>query len=245
MLKTVERKKILGVPIDLVTIEDALEIIKKSVDNKKNLHIITLNAEMIILSKENKEFYKILNEAEMLIPDGSGVVLAMKKEGINIKKLPGVELSEKCLESSGKNIFLFGATEDVISTSYNKLKEKYPNSKIVGYRNGFFKDSDNEEIIKQINESKAEIVFVGLGVPKQEKWIRENMNKINASVFVGVGGSFDIFSGKIKRAPKIMIKLHLEWLYRLYLEPWRWKRMLSLPRFMLMLYFSGDKNDKA
>ena len=106
MLKTVERKKILGVPIDLVTIENALEIIKKSVDNKNNLHIITLNAEMIILSKENKEFYKILNEAEMLIPDGSGVVLAMKKEGINIKKLPGVELSEKCLESSGKNIFL-------------------------------------------------------------------------------------------------------------------------------------------
>ncbi|GIW21992.1 MAG: hypothetical protein KatS3mg068_0999 [Candidatus Sericytochromatia bacterium] len=99
----------------------------------------------------------------------------------------------------------------------------------------FFSKDDEENIIKEINSLNVDIIFVGLGVPKQEKWIKENINKLNAKVFVGVGGSFDVFSGKIKRAPKIMINLHLEWLYRLYKEPWRWKRMLALPKFVFKI----------
>ncbi|MFN8670547.1 MAG: WecB/TagA/CpsF family glycosyltransferase [Candidatus Sericytochromatia bacterium] len=235
-----ERKKLLGVPIDAITIEDSLTLIKNTISEHKKLHVITLNAEMIILAKQNKEFDDIVNQAELLIPDGSGVVLGLKKIGVNVKKLPGVELAEKCV-SEGLNIFMLGATQETISKAYENLKQKYPNSNIVGFRNGFFKDSDNDEVINEINNSNANIVFVGLGVPKQEKWIRKNMNKLNASVFIGVGGSFDIFSGNIKRAPSIMRKLHLEWLYRLYLEPWRWKRMLALPKFFIMLYLGDSK----
>jgi N-acetylglucosaminyldiphosphoundecaprenol N-acetyl-beta-D-mannosaminyltransferase len=194
-----------------------------------------------MLSKENSEFDQILRKAELVIPDGSGVVLGMKKQGISVKKLPGVELTEKCIESSGANIFFLGASEDVISTAYSKMKDKYPNSKIVGYHNGYFKDSESDKIIEEINKTNAEVVFVGLGVPRQEKWIREHMNSLSASVFIGVGGSFDIFSEKLKRAPSIMRKLHLEWLYRLYLQPSRWRRMLVLPRFLILLYFGGSK----
>lgn len=241
MSRIAERKEILDVPIDILDIQGALQIIKESVASKKKLHVITLNAEMIMLSKENSEFCEILKKAELVIPDGSGVVLGMKKQGVTVKKLPGVELTEKCIESSGANIFFLGASEDVISTAYNKMKIKYPNSKIVGYHNGYFKDSESNEIIEEINKLNAEVIFVGLGIPRQEKWIRENMEKLNASVFIGVGGSFDIFSEKLKRAPAIMRKLHLEWLYRLYLQPSRWRRMLVLPRFLILLYLGGSK----
>lgn len=230
------RPEIMGAPVDTVTMETALEKINNCVVNQEKLHIITINAEMIMLTKTDPEFFEILKKAGLLIPDGSGVVWALRKQGIKVKKLAGVELSQKCVTDLPHKIFLFGTSEEVIKTAYEKLKALNGKSELVGYRNGFFKEEDNESIIKQINDSGADIVFIGLGVPKQEKWIKNNMSKINASVFVGVGGSFDVFSGKIKRAPMFMRKLHLEWLYRLYLEPWRWKRMLVLPKFVAAVY---------
>jgi N-acetylglucosaminyldiphosphoundecaprenol N-acetyl-beta-D-mannosaminyltransferase len=229
-------EKIMNVPINAVSMEQSLNIIKNTINNKDKLHIITINAEMIMLSKENEEFKNILNEAELLIPDGSGVVWALRQQGIKVKKLPGIELSQNCISQLDKNVYLLGANNEVITSAYQNLKTKFPNSKIVGYHDGYFKENQEEEIINEINSLNTDILLVGLGVPRQEKWIRANLNKVNASVFIGVGGSFDVFSGKIKRAPNIMIKFHLEWLYRLYKEPWRWKRMLALPKFVGAVY---------
>lgn len=229
-------EKIMDAPINAVSMDQALNIIKDKIEKKEKLHIITINAEMIMLSTTNDEFKNIINEAELLIPDGSGVVWALRQQGIKVKKLPGIELSQNCISQLNKNVYLLGASNDVIKTAYDNLKAKFPNSKIVGYHDGYFKDEDSEPIINEINSLNADILLVGLGVPRQERWIRANMHKLNASIFIGVGGSFDVFSGKIKRAPKIMIKFHLEWLYRLYKEPWRWKRMLALPKFVGAVY---------
>jgi len=233
-----ERKmaKILDVPIDIITMPEAISRIEQAVEQKKKLQVITINPEMIMLSGENEEFREIVNNAGLIIPDGSGVILGLRKQGINIPKLAGIELTENCLRKLNANFFLFGGQEETIKSAYENLKKIISSGNISGYRHGFFKEEDEEEIIAEINRLKVDILFVGLGVPKQEKWIFKNMAKINASVFIGVGGSFDVFSGKIKRAPKLMQKLHLEWLYRLYLEPWRWRRMMALPRYVLALY---------
>ncbi len=229
-------EKIMNVPVNAVSMNEALDIIKETIDKKSKLHIITINAEMIMLSKTNEIFKNILNQAELLIPDGSGVVWALRKQKIKVKKLPGIELSQNCISELDKNVYLLGASKEVIEKAYENLKNKFPNSKIVGFHDGYFKEDNQEHIINDINRLNTDIILVGLGVPRQEKWIRDNLNRLNASVFIGVGGSFDVFSGKINRAPKIMIKFHLEWLYRLYKEPWRWKRMLVLPKFVGAVY---------
>lgn len=230
------RPRILGVPVDALSMPEAINRINEAILNKEKLHIVTINAEMVMMTQTDKEFNEILQRSKMLIPDGSGIVIALKKYGQNISRLPGVELARECVKSIKGNIFLFGANETVISTAYESLKKLSGSSNLVGYRNGYFTEQDEESIIKQINESQADIVMIGLGAPKQEKWISKNMDKLNASVFIGVGGSFDIFSGTKKRAPVIMQKMHLEWLYRLYQEPWRWKRMIVLPQFLLAVY---------
>lgn len=236
-----EKVKILDIPISLVDLSKSLSIIKDSINNNKKLHIITVNAEIIMLSRTDEEFKNILINSDMNVPDGSGVVWALRRKNVKINKLAGIELVENCIKHlNNSKIFLFGAQEDTISKAFENLNNKYKNNNLVGYRNGFFTENDEDEIINQINSLNTDILFIGLGVPKQEKWIRKNIDKINAKVFVGVGGSFDVFSGKIKRAPKIMISLHLEWLYRLYKEPWRWRRMLVLPKFV----FTVLKEDK-
>lgn len=230
------RPQVLGVPVDALSMEEAIKRINEAIEKKEKLHIVTINAEMVMLTQTDKEFNDILQRSKMLIPDGSGIVIALKKYGQKISRLPGVELARECVKSTKGNIFLFGANENVITTAFENLKKLNGSANLVGYRNGYFTEKDEESIIKQINDSKADIVMIGLGAPKQEKWISKNMDKINASVFIGVGGSFDIFSGTKKRAPIIFQKFHLEWLYRLYQEPWRYKRMIVLPKFLLAVY---------
>lgn len=225
------RKVILDIPVDITDISDSLKKINHALQEKKKFHIVTVNAEMIMLSKTDNEFCQILKNADLVIPDGSGVVWAISRKGTKIKKLAGIELAENIIKHTNTKIFLLGGQEETISLAYENLKKLSPQNNIIGYRNGYFKEEDEDEIIREINSSGAEILLIGLGVPRQEKWIVKHKEKLNASIFMGVGGSFDVFSGKINRAPLLMRNLHLEWLYRLYKEPWRWKRMLALPKF--------------
>ena len=133
---------------------------------------------------------------------------------------------------------MYGAKEETIKKAKENLEIKFPNIQIVGTINGY--EKDNDKIIKAINKSKADIVFVALGSPKQEYWITENMNKVNAKIFQGVGGSFDVFSGNIKRAPKWMQKIGLEWLYRLIKEPKRIFRQIKLVKFLWLALIEKD-----
>ncbi|TGV16779.1 glycosyltransferase, partial [Mesorhizobium sp. M00.F.Ca.ET.186.01.1.1] len=152
------------------------------------------------------------------------------------ERVTGVELLEALMTEANKHqwgVYLLGAKPDVISLAAEKLAARYPNARLVGYRDGFFRAEDEEKIVQEIAKAKPELLFVALGAPRQDEWMVKYRDRLNASMMMGVGGSFDVISGKVKRAPEIWQKLHLEWFYRLASQPSRWKRQLAIPRFVL------------
>ena len=204
--------------------------------------MFTPNSEIVQSCIENNELYKVINSADLVIPDGIGVVYAAKILGTPLKqKVPGCEVAEKLMEyaaQSGDGVFLFGGgkkTEErdaVSSIAAGKLREKYPDINIVGTRDGYFTDDDVDGIVDEINNSGAKILFVCLGEPKQEKWIYDNRDKLKVNFAAGLGGTLDVFAGVAKRAPKFFLKTNLEWFYRLLCMPTRIGRMMKLPKFL-------------
>lgn len=231
-----EKISIRGVNFDNVTMDEAIEICKsflKSNDGAKIIH--TPNAEITQMCVESKEVNKTVNKADLIIPDGAGVVLASKILKKKLKcKVAGIELCENLARISGEmnaRIFFLGGKPGIPEKAAEKLLEKYPDMIIAGTNDGYFKSDD--EIIKKINDANTDILFVCLGVPKQEQWMEKHRNDLNIKLMGGFGGSFDVLSGTIQRAPKIFIKLNLEWFYRLCKEPKRIGRMMKLPKFIL------------
>ena len=193
----------------------------------KKMFIITANPETFMKSLDDKEIEKmLLDENTTLVPDGIGIVKAARMLDYNIKeRIAGIDIANKLLEygnSIKKSIYLFGAKQEVIDGVKKVIAEKYPNIKLVGAKNGYEKDKD--KVFKEIVDQEPDIVLVALGIPLQEKLIYKYLDKFKKGIFVGVGGSFDVISGYKKRAPKLFIKLNLEWLYRITKEPSRLKR---------------------
>jgi N-acetylglucosaminyldiphosphoundecaprenol N-acetyl-beta-D-mannosaminyltransferase len=207
--------------------EEFHEIIKKNLINEKKMFIVTANPETFMISIKDNNFKKLLlSKDTTIVPDGIGIVKGTRMLNYSIKeRIPGVEIAEKLLEFANeekKSLYLLGSKQEVIDIMEEKLKTKYPNIKILGLMNGYSKDKDRD--FKEIIEKKPDIILVALGIPAQEKLIYKQLNRFKKGIFVGVGGSLDVISGYKKRAPKIFIKLNLEWLYRIMLEPKRIKR---------------------
>ena len=235
-----EKENILGIDVSITSYEKLKDNIIEDIENKKKSFIVAINPEKILKARKDEKLKKLLNNATYQIPDGVGIIYASKIKKGNIKsRITGIDCMDmlcKLASDKGYKIFLYGAKEETIKLAKEKLEEKYQNIKIVGYINGY--EKDNDKILKAINKSQADIIFVALGSPKQENWITNNMDKINASIFQGVGGSFDVISGNIKRAPVWMQKAGLEWLYRLIKEPKRIFRQLKLFKFLFLIIFS-------
>jgi len=229
---------ILGVNVDKITMQEAVEKVKLFLSENKNHSIYTPNAEIIMAAQRDPAIKNILNKADMLTADGAGVILASKILGLDLPaKVSGIDLAKRIFSISPQEkikFFLFGGKPGVAEEAGEKISEAYPGLEIVGYRNGYFKSEQEKEIIDQINSSGADILLVALGAPKQEMWIHSHKGELKVKVCIGVGGSLDIFAGRVKLAPEFMRRNGLEWLYRLYKEPWRFKRMLDLPRFVLL-----------
>lgn len=238
MRKTVS---VLDIPVDNVTMEEAVERFKYLLNQPKLHTIYTPNAEIMMAAHRDPELKKILKEADMLLPDGAGVVLASKIIGTPLKeRVAGFDFTLECFKLSSKmniNYFFLGGKPGVAEEAANKAKIDNPNIQVVGIRDGYFSPDEEPGIIECINSSRADVLLVGLGAPKQEKWIYKNKDKLKVKICIGVGGTFDGISGKTKRAPLFFRKYGLEWLYRLYKEPWRYKRMMDLPRFILLVTF--------
>lgn len=232
--------EIFGIPVDNVTMSGAIESFKSFLDGDSVHSIYTPNAEIIMEAQRDPELRKVLCEAGLLVADGAGVVLASKILGKPVyEKVSGIDLVKNSfsIESPKKlRYFLFGGKPGIAEEAAKKILEQFPLLEIAGCRNGYFKSEDEEEIINEINSSNAHILLVALGAPKQEKWIHRNKGKLNVKICMGVGGTLDVLSGQVKLAPEFMRKAGLEWLYRLYKEPWRYKRMLDLPRFVLLAF---------
>lgn len=216
------------------------ENLYKEIKERKKVHIISGNSEIIYKGYKNNQLDKIYKDEEaLLIADGIGTVLASKLIGNPIEeKIAGIDFMEFLIKKSLEEnlpIYLLGAKKEVVEKAVLNLKKKYKAINIVGFSDGYF-DLDNcAEIIKKINLSKAKILFVAMGNPKQEKFIDKYKAVLNCKIFMGVGGSFDVFSGIAKRAPKIFLKLNLEWFYRVLRNPSRIFRLKHLLGFIFLI----------
>lgn len=239
-----KKENILGVDVSTLSYDKLKNNIVEDIKNNKKSFIVAINPEKILKARKDKNLKELLNKATYQIPDGIGVVYASKLTKGNIKsRVTGIDCMEMLCELSnekGYRIFMYGAKEEVVVKAKEELEKKYPKINIVGYMNGY--EKDNDKILKAINKSKAEIIFVAMGSPRQELWITNNMDKLCVNVYQGVGGSFDVLSGNIKRAPKWMQKHGLEWLYRLLKEPKRIFRQIKLIEFIGLAIFKRKKN---
>ena len=233
---------ILGVPFDVINMDEAVKRVIGYLSGSGQHMVCTPNPEIVMEAQEDKELMNILNAADLIVPDGIGIVIASKfcKEKIK-ERVAGYDLVQnifKKLKDTEYKVYFFGGAPGVASTAAKKMSKKYPGLSIVGTRNGYFSSKDEKDIIDDIKRSGADLLLVGLGAPKQEKWIYENMRLTGAKVSIGVGGSFDVMSGKVKRAPVFFQKCGLEWFYRLLCQPTRLKRMLKLPKFVLVVFLN-------
>lgn len=234
-----ERADILGCQVDLVTLEESVDLVKDLVKGNRPAQVITLNAEMVFQAQSEPYLRQIINQADLVTPDGIGIVWGGRQLGYAVpERVAGIDLLQKiCARAprEGWKIYLLGAAPGVAEEAAQQLRRTCPGIEICGIQHGYFQSAELPDIIKAVQETAPHIVFVGLGAPKQELWIKENGPQLGTPVCIGVGGSLDVIAGQKKRAPRWMIRVNLEWLYRLYSEPSRWRRQLVLPKFVLLI----------
>lgn len=235
------KETIMGIGVNFQTYEELKALVLKDINNGKKGMILAVNPEKIMQSKKNPEVKQILQESAYTIPDGIGVILASKIQKGKIKKrITGVDMMEHLISlaaENGKKVGFYGGKPGIARDAAENLKEKYPSLEVSVVIDGY--ETDQEKIRDEIRQATPDIVFVALGSPKQEKWIREHLHILPVSIYQGVGGSFDIYSGNVKRAPEFWQKYGLEWFYRLMKQPSRIKRQLNLLWFLLQMISKG------
>lgn len=230
------RFSVLGVGFDNLTMSQAADRAFEIME--KGGYIVTPNPEIVLMSRKDKEFRDILNNADMVIPDGIGIIYGAKILGSSLNRVTGIDLASEImgrLAEKGGRVFLLGAKPGVAEKAAENLISTYTGLAIAGVSDGYFKDSG--PVLIKITESRPDLLVVCLGAPKQEKWMYSNRDKLPPCLMMGLGGALDIYAGNIKRAPERWRKLGFEWLYRLIKQPSRVFRMLRLPVFLLLVLF--------
>lgn len=227
--------RILGVPVHDITLDGAVDLVAEGARSGRMHQIATVNPEFVMKARRNAEFMRVLNSTALSVPDGVGILYAARLLGSRLsERVTGVDLMEKVAAlaaTTGLRLYLLGAAPGVADTAAQRLCERHPGLQIAGTYAGSPRPEEEEEIANRIRRAHTDVLFVAYGAPAQDLWIARNGARTGAGVAVGVGGSFDFIAGVSRRAPRWAQSLGLEWLYRLAQEPWRWKRMLALPRF--------------
>ena len=227
--------ELLGLNIDDYTFEESIRTAKELIDGAKVSQVVTINPEMFGEAEKNNDFANIVKEAEMVIPDGIGVKIALKLTGKKAQRIAGIDFAKKLLQESalsGIPVGIVGSKEDVIVKAVENLQNEISGLNIVYYHNGYF-DNDSE-IYEELKSKSPKLILVALGSPKQEFFIYNAKKVLNPCLMVGIGGSLDVWSGTVKRAPKAFQKLGLEWLYRTVTQPSRLKRIFpTIPMFLI------------
>lgn len=228
--------QILGLPLHLL--EDYSQWLGDRLQHRQGTHVVTLNAEMAMQAEQMPDLATVIHQADLVIPDGAGIVLYLRWRGKRVQRCPGIELAERLIERSPQvfgdrpaTVFFYGGAPGVAQAAADYWQQRLPNVAIAGVQHGFITPEQHSEFCQTLRTQQPDLILVGLGVPRQEFWIHEHRHLCPNAVWIGVGGSFDIWSGSKNRAPKWLRENHLEWTYRLYKEPWRWRRMLALPKF--------------
>ncbi len=231
--------ELMGIEINNYTFNEAVEKAICLMNSDFVSQVVTINPEMFAQAEKDQEFLNIVTNSEMVVPDGVGIKLALKFKGKNIEVISGIDFSRELLNrcaADGYKVAIVGSKEDVIAKAVENLKNEIPNINIVYWHNGYF--DDNNQIYNEIKASEPNLVLVALGSPKQEYFIYNAKNILPPCLMIGIGGSLDVWSGNVKRAPKLFQKLGLEWLYRTICEPSRFKRIFpALPLFLIKSIF--------
>lgn len=250
-MKVVERIKILGIPVDMVNMNQAMEIFEKLMESEDCSLIVTPNSEIIVNASRDNELKEIITSADLVIPDGIGLVYASRILGCPLsERVTGIDFLNSVLgwlEQNDKSIYFLGSKPGkdgkpgVAELAAIHIKEAFTGLKVAGTHHGYFSRNEEAELIKEINDSGADFLCVALGAPKQEKFIAKYREILQVKAAIGVGGSLDVWAGTVKRAPEFYRKHGLEWLYRFIQEPSRYKRIAALPLFMLKVLLDGKK----
>ena len=231
----------LGVNVSPLTYAGIIDEVRQRMKERLQSTIIAVNPEKVMTAQKDPQVKKLINASTFQIADGVGILLASKmKKGNITSRVTGVDMMATLIKFAAQEahpIYLYGAKREVVQKAAENIAAQNPSIQIAGMTDGY--EQDEEALIRRIQDSGAEMIFVALGSPKQELWIQRNMERLsNVLVFQGVGGSFDVFSGTVKRAPSLFRKMGTEWLYRLASDPRRLKRQLNLPRFLLAILFN-------
>jgi N-acetylglucosaminyldiphosphoundecaprenol N-acetyl-beta-D-mannosaminyltransferase len=231
------KHQILGQPVNLSP--NYWNWLLDRIDRGVNTHVVTMNAEMVMQANQNPTLAKILQQADLIAADGAGIVMALKLHGINQQRCAGIDLGAALLNLAGERgascpVAFYGGKPEVLPKAVAFWQQKFPELSIVAAADGYIDATAQQELLKKLEQQQPKIILAALGIPRQEVWIAQHRHLCPHGIWVGVGGSFDVWSGTKKRAPAIWQKLNLEWLYRLSQEPSRWRRMLALPQFMLL-----------
>ena len=239
------KTNVLGVQYDNVTMAEALDTARALLQRPEASYCVTPNAEMAYEALQDESFRAILNEASLVLPDGAGVVLGAKILKTPLQeKVAGIDFAANLLgvlEETGGRLYLLGGKPGIAEQAAENMKKTHPKLCICGTADGYFKDE--APVIARINEARADVVFVCLGAPKQECFMHDHRAELNVRLMIGLGGSLDGFAGTVRRAPKWMIRLQLEWLYRLLREPSRIGRMMRLPKFGFAAWRARGKKE--
>ena len=231
--------KILGVPFNVLTMTEAVLNVMDMFKGEKQRIICTPNPEIVVEAQTDSELMGILNEADMVVMDGAGITWAYKKlTGRTAERVAGYDLVQEVFSAMSKTehtVYFFGGKPGVAKRAAANMRKKYPGLKILGCHDGYFTSAEEIKLILELEKLKPDLLLVGLGAPKQEKWIYNNIRLTGAKVGIGVGGCFDVMAGEVKRAPEWMQKMKLEWFYRLLKQPARAGRMMRLPKFVSMV----------
>nr|WP_308546847.1 WecB/TagA/CpsF family glycosyltransferase [uncultured Selenomonas sp.] len=236
---------ILGVPVDAITMGEAVARIDGFIEKRTPVLVATANAEMLMRATHDGALRRILQGAAMVTPDGAGTVWAAHHLGHAMpERVAGYDMVQELMREAPakhRRIFFFGSAPGVADKAKAKAEQLYPGIEIVGTRNGFFTAADEPAIIEEIKAAHPDILLAALGVPKQEKWLAKHLGELGVPVAIGVGGTFDVMAGVMKRAPRWMQRAKLEWLFRGMMQPQRAGRLLALPRFVLKVHAQKRK----
>ena len=237
--------EILGVPVASLTMGEAVEQAERWMDERRGALIATANAEMIMNATRDEELLEILCTADLVVPDGAGTVWAAHHLGHEMpERVAGYDLAQALLKRApekNRRVFFFGSAPGVAEKAKQKAEALYPGIQVVGVRNGYFSEDEEQAIIREIREAQPDLLLAALGVPKQEKWLKKYKEELGVPVSIGVGGTLDVMAGTAKRAPVWMQKAKLEWLFRGILQPKRAGRLLALPKFVFRVHASKNR----
>lgn len=231
--ETLQTLSVMGLPVHQS--QGYVTWLNQRIARHQGTHVVTLNAEMCMQAQENEQLSQFIQKADLVAPDGSGIELyfrLLKQQAI--QRYPGIELAADLLESldAGQKVAFYGGKPEVIAAAATAWKARSPHLNLIIVQHGYAKGAELDAFLERLKQEQPDVIFVGLGVPRQEFWIAQHRHLCPNAVWIGVGGSYDIWSGAKERAPLWMRNIHLEWLYRLYQEPWRWRRMMALPHFV-------------